>query len=50
MSDGPEYTQVEVPFIDQLQSMGWKFTTGNSGDPTVTGMNVLGDGRLPREP
>ncbi len=29
MSDKPEWKHVESPFIDQLQSMKWKFTTGN---------------------
>ena len=29
MSTGPEFTHVESPFIDQLVSMGWLFTTGN---------------------
>ncbi len=38
MSQGPEYTRVESPFIDQLQSMGWKSTTGNDA-----GMAELGD-------
>jgi len=37
MSSGPEYTYVEQPFIDQLVSMGWKWTTGNLDFPSVTG-------------
>ncbi len=34
---GPEFTEVEAPFIDQLVRMGWKHTTGNFDDPSVTG-------------
>ncbi len=37
MSSGPEYTEVEQPFIDQLVGMGWKHVTGNLDDPTDTG-------------
>ena len=37
MSSGPEFERVEQPFIDQLVSMGWKFTTGNLDHPSVTG-------------
>src|SRR3954466_10147337 len=37
MSTGPELTEVEQPFIDQLVSMGWKYTTGSLDFPTVTG-------------
>ena len=36
MSAGPEFEQVEQPFIDQLVSMGWKHTTGNLDEPSVT--------------
>lgn len=43
MSTGPEFTQVENPFIDQLVSMGWKFTTGNLDDPSVTGRESFRD-------
>ena len=35
MSHGPDFTQVEQPFIDQLVSMGWKHTTGSSNHPNV---------------
>lgn len=33
---GPEFEQVEQPFIDQLVSMDWKHTTGNLDEPSVT--------------
>lgn len=42
MSTGPEYDVVEKPLLDQLVAMsasgpiGWKHTTGNLEDPTVT--------------
>jgi len=34
---GPEFILVEQPFIDQLISMGWKYSTGNLDHPTATG-------------
>ena len=34
---GPEYEKCERPFVDQLVSMGWKVTTGNLDEPSVTG-------------
>ncbi|WP_437686186.1 type I restriction endonuclease subunit R [Sorangium sp. So ce176] len=37
MSGGPEYNQVELPFIDQLISLGWKYIGGSVDHPTVTG-------------
>jgi type I restriction enzyme R subunit len=37
MSPGREWALVEEPFIQQLLSMGWKWTTGNIDDPSVTG-------------
>jgi len=37
MSDGPELTHVEQPFLDQLASMGWKILTGSVDHPSVTG-------------
>ena len=37
MSPGREWTLVEDPFIQQLLSMGWKWTTGSIDDPSVTG-------------
>ncbi|CAM3506701.1 type I restriction endonuclease subunit R [Halomonas lysinitropha] len=33
---GPEYTDVEKPFIDQLMGQGWEFLTGSVDDPAVT--------------
>ncbi len=40
---GPEFTEVEQPFIDQLVQMGWKHTTGNFDDPTATGRESFRD-------
>jgi type I restriction enzyme R subunit len=40
---GPEFTEVEEPFIDQLVRMGWKHTTGNFDDPSVTGRESFRD-------
>lgn len=37
MSTGPEFTHVEQPFLDQLISRGWKWTTGDLDFPTVSG-------------
>lgn len=37
MRIGPEFERVEQPFIDQLVAMGWKFTTGNLDNSSVTG-------------
>ena len=37
MSSGPEFTEVEQPFLDQLVRMGWKHTTGSLHDPSATG-------------
>jgi type I restriction enzyme R subunit len=34
---GSEWTDVELPFLDQLASMGWKVVTGNLDHPSVTG-------------
>ncbi|MEQ5801633.1 type I restriction endonuclease subunit R [Halomonas sp. H10-9-1] len=33
---GPEYTDVEKPFIDQLVSQGWEYLAGSVDDPAVT--------------
>ncbi|WP_284893330.1 type I restriction endonuclease subunit R [Cobetia amphilecti] len=33
---GPEYTDVEKPFIDQLVGQGWEYLAGSVSDPTVT--------------
>src|SRR5680860_865022 len=35
--EGPEFQLVEQPFIDQLISMGWKYSTGNLDHPTASG-------------
>lgn len=43
MSTGPEFTQVERPFLDQLVSMGWKHTTGNLDHPSATGREGFRD-------
>jgi type I restriction enzyme R subunit len=37
VSGGPEFTEVEGPFLDQLASMGWKVVTGSVDHPSVTG-------------
>ncbi len=37
MSHGPEFTEVEKPFLDQLASLGWKVITGNLDFPSTTG-------------
>jgi type I restriction enzyme R subunit len=43
VSVGLEFEEVEQPFVDQLISMGWKYTTGNPDDPTVTGRESFRD-------
>ncbi len=43
MSPGPEFEYVEQPLIDQLISMGWKYTTGNLDDPSATGRETFRD-------
>ncbi|MBN9164553.1 MAG: restriction endonuclease subunit R [Myxococcales bacterium 68-20] len=37
MTSGPEFTDVEKPFLDQLASMDWKTITGSVDFPSVTG-------------
>lgn len=37
MTGGPEWAEVESPFLDQLASMGWKIVMGNLDEPSVTG-------------
>lgn len=34
---GPEYLDVELPFIHQLEAMGWKHIEGSLDNPTITG-------------
>lgn len=45
-----EYTEVELPLIEQLQGMGWAFLPGNTVDPAATERasfrEVLLQGRL----
>ncbi len=43
MSAGPEFAEVEQPFVDQLISMGWKYTTGNPDAPSASGRESLRD-------
>lgn len=33
---GPEYSEVEKPFIDQLVGQGWEFLAGSVDDPGAT--------------
>ncbi len=33
---GPEYTQVELPFIEQLQALGWDYLEGDTQAPDFT--------------
>ncbi|MCB9736464.1 MAG: type I restriction endonuclease subunit R [Deltaproteobacteria bacterium] len=40
---GAEQTEVELPFIDQLVSMGWRHTTGNLHQPRATGRRSFRD-------
>ena len=37
MTGGPEFLEVEQPFLDQLVSMGWKMIMGSVDHPSVTG-------------
>ena len=43
MSTGPELSEVEQPFVDQLISMGWKYTTGSSDYPSASGRESFRD-------
>jgi type I restriction enzyme R subunit len=36
MSAGAEYTEVELPLIDQLEGLGWDHIEGSKYDPAVT--------------
>ncbi|BAC17069.1 type I site-specific deoxyribonuclease, HsdR family [Corynebacterium efficiens YS-314] len=36
MSQGPEYTEVEKPLLDQLEGLGWQVIEGSKSDPSVT--------------
>ena len=35
MSQGPEFTEVEKPFLDHLAAMGWRTITGNLDLPCL---------------
>ncbi|MCP4654034.1 MAG: hypothetical protein GY856_01315 [bacterium] len=37
MTTGPEFNQVEKPFLDQLAALGWRVITGNLDFPSATG-------------
>ncbi|MCA9610518.1 MAG: type I restriction endonuclease subunit R, partial [Myxococcales bacterium] len=43
MTGGPEWAEVESPFLDQLASMGWKIVIGNLDEPSVTGRESFRD-------
>ena len=50
MSAGPEYTEVEVPLVDQLVGQGWAHIEGDKYNPALTERSsfreVLLEGRL----
>lgn len=47
---GPEYTQVELPLVEQLKGLGWSHIEGSRSDPEATGRGafreVFLEGRL----
>lgn len=43
MKPGPEYCEVEQPFVDQLVGMGWVHTAGDLDDPSKTGRESFHD-------
>jgi hypothetical protein len=43
MNTGPEFNEVEQPFIDQLVAMGWEHTPGSLDDPGATGRESFRD-------
>jgi type I restriction enzyme, R subunit len=43
MSAGPEYTEVELPLINQLVPQGWTHVAGSKSDPSVTGRDTFRD-------
>ena len=43
MGGGPEYTGVELPFIRQLEGLGWTFVEGSTDDPAVTGRDTFAE-------
>ncbi len=42
MSRGPEYAEVERPFLDQLALMGWTVVEGDIDHPGTTGRETFG--------
>lgn len=46
MSGGPEYVEVEEPFLNQLAMMRWKVVTGNLDYPSGTGRETFREGLL----
>ena len=34
MIGGPEFSEVEQPFLDQLAGMGWETLVGSADDPS----------------
>jgi len=49
MSSGPEWSEVEQPFLDQLASMGWKIVIGSLDHPSVTGRESFGEVLMKQE-
>ena len=41
VGSGPEFREVEEPFLDQLVSMGWKVISGSTVFPSVTGRETF---------
>jgi len=41
--NGPEFIEVEQPFIDQLVVMGWVRTQGSLEDPSTAGRSTSGE-------
>ena len=46
MSDGPEYVEVEGPFLDQLALMDWATMAGDIEMPSVTGRGTFREVRF----
>jgi type I restriction enzyme R subunit len=50
VSDGQEYSRVELPLVEQLKGLGWSHVEGSKSDPSVTGRGsfreVFLEGRL----
>ena len=50
MSSGPEYSQVELPLVEQLKWLGWSHVEGSRSDPGMTGRGsfreLILEGRL----